>query len=120
MKLFSKPGIKTAIAMLALAVVSTGCVIATGGPESKPGKAGSAVAGGADHCEQSSDGKVVACGGRSTICQQSSDGHMVVCGGMASYCEKSSDGKAVACGGAAPFCERSGDGRQVTCGGASR
>jgi hypothetical protein len=120
MQSFSKSFRQLVLPMLMVALAVTGCVIATGQPDSKPGHAPAASAGGAPLCEQSSDGKMVACGGRATTCQQSADGHAVACGGMATYCEKSADGKAVACGGQASYCERSADGTQVACGGSGR
>jgi hypothetical protein len=117
MKPFIQSIRKLALPLLLVAFTASGCVIATGGPDSKPASRASAGAVGADHCQQSSDGKMVACGGKASYCQQSADGHAVACGGQASYCEKSSDGTAVACGGQAQYCERSADGRQVACGG---
>ena len=35
-----------------------------------------------------------------TSCQNSPDGKNVACGGMATFCQNSPDGKNVACGGA--------------------
>jgi hypothetical protein len=117
MSMFSKSFRKLVLPLVIVALSSTGCVIATGGNDSKQANRSLAEAMGASQCELSADGKVVACGGRASYCQQSTDGSMVACGGQATYCEKSSDGKAVACGGRASYCERSADGRQVACGG---
>jgi hypothetical protein len=107
--------------MLLVALAASGCVIATGQPESKAtAHSAATTTGGAPYCEKSSDGKMVACGGQATYCQQSPDGQAVACGGLATYCEKSADGKAVACGGRATYCERSADGKQIACGGSGR
>lgn len=105
--------IKTLIAALAVAALSSGCVIATG-PGSVTTKS---AAQGAGHCMTSDDGKAVACGGKAEACLASSDGKAVACGGMADHCLKSSDGRAVACGGRANYCEKSSDGKAVACGG---
>lgn len=104
------------LAMATALLVSSlgGCVIATG---SNPPAKVAVETGGATFCEQSSDGKSVACGGRATFCQQSSDGRMVACGGLATFCQQSSAGNDVACGGLANHCEKSADGRKVACGG---
>lgn len=103
---------------LLLALSTAGCVIAAGGKDAQPAKSsGGAETFGAAYCQQSADGRMVACGGKATYCQQSSDGSTVACGGLATYCQKSSDGKSVACGGLADHCERSADGNQVACGG---
>jgi hypothetical protein len=117
MKRLSPSFRKLALPLLVVAFTASGCVIATGGPESKTANRAAAEATGASYCEASADGKMVSCGGQASYCQKSPDGQMVACGGQASYCEKSSDGKAVACGGKASYCERSADGKQVACGG---
>ncbi|TFW27580.1 hypothetical protein [Massilia horti] len=102
---------------LLLALSTAGCVIAAGGKDAQPTNRGGTETSGATYCQQSDDGRMVACGGKATYCQQSSDGNMVACGGLATYCQKSSNGKSVACGGLAAHCQRSDDGKQVACGG---
>jgi len=84
------------LAMSAVAALLGGCVIAT---ESHPRAAAPQARGGATFCEQSGDGRRVACGGQATVCQQSADGRHVACGGQATYCERSANASAVACGG---------------------
>jgi hypothetical protein len=105
--------LKHVFATLAIAVLASGCVIATGGNEHGKGPAQ-----GASNCMTSEDGRAVACGGKAEHCMKSQDGRAVACGGRADYCMKSDDGHAVACGGRADYCAKSDDGKAVACGGA--
>lgn len=114
MSRYWKTACRAALSAGVLATLLAGCVIAT---DSHP-RAAAEGRGGAGICEQSADGRQVACGGRATTCEQSSDGLRVACGGMATYCLKSASGQDVACGGQATYCDKSSDGSAVACGGA--